>query len=104
MWTQFFRRLDEARCSGPLAWALSAVMLALMAAALVGCAGLPAQAIDRAARVQDEAATVAEVALCRGMSIGAWMRRYGTSAERARAWQVLCEDGQHLPVGTAVEE
>lgn len=44
----------------------------------------------RGAEVYDEGLENAEFFICRAASVGAVMRRYGFSAEKAAAWRVLC--------------
>lgn len=41
-------------------------------------------------RDADELRETSEWALCRGISVGAWLRAYGQDANRAEAWRVLC--------------
>ena len=67
--------------------------LFLLSALLTGCAGFDtgrSLALDRGAEVADGAAQVAEDVLCRGITIGAWQRRYGQNEEAAAAWATLC--------------
>ena len=67
------------------------VTIALLA--LAGCTGFnTAQSIiaDKGSAVADEVRETAEFALCRGITVGAWVRAYGDSADRAQAWRVLC--------------
>ncbi len=67
----------------------SLLMLALLGA-LSGCSML-SPSVNAA---QEAAATAvvesAERVLCRDIPVGTWMRLYGSSAERMRAWQALC--------------
>lgn len=62
-------------------------------AALGGCASfnaLQSGVADRGAAVSDEVRDTAEFALCKGITVGAWIRAYGNSPERAQAWRTLC--------------
>ncbi len=66
---------------------------ALAALALTACTGLnTAQSLiaDKGSAAADEIRDTAEFAICRGITVGAWVRAYGTSPERAQAWRVLC--------------
>lgn len=60
---------------------------------LSGCAGLDAYkagAVDTLSKANDTALHDAEFVICRGVSIGAWIREYGANAQAAEAWRVLC--------------
>lgn len=66
---------------------------AALAALLSGCAAFGAieqAAVGTAAAAADEARARAEFVLCRGITIGAWVRAYGQDAVRAQAWRTLC--------------
>ena len=39
-----------------------------------------------------------EWALCNGISIGAFKRRYGQSQAKAAAWRTLCEGASETPI------
>ncbi|MES2564389.1 MAG: hypothetical protein V4637_16930 [Pseudomonadota bacterium] len=56
---------------------------------LSGCAGVP-QLADRIAEVSDSALESAELVMCRGITVGAWVRAYGSDPAKAAAWRVLC--------------
>ena len=68
--------------------------LAILAViALSGCTGFnTAQSVvaDRGAQVADEVRDSAEFALCKGITIGAWIRAYGSAPTKAAAWRELC--------------
>ena len=53
---------------------------------LSGCAVVA----EKGAAISDDVRESAEFALCKGITVGAWVRAYGNSAERAQAWRVLC--------------
>lgn len=46
--------------------------------------------VDEAAAVSDEALRSSEFMLCRGVTVGAWVRAYGASADKANAWRTIC--------------
>lgn len=58
---------------------------------LAGCSTL-GNLVDAGAKANDAAAVSAEVAICRGISIGAWIRAYGSDPAKAKAWRVLCDE------------
>ena len=64
-------------------------LAALAAIALTACIGLNTVA-DKGALLSDEVREGAEFALCRGITVGAWVRAYASSPERAQAWRTLC--------------
>jgi hypothetical protein len=67
-------------------------ILAVLALSLIaGCSTLT-NMVSKGAEINDAAALAAEVTICRGISIGAWMRAYGQDANRAKAWKVLCDE------------
>jgi hypothetical protein len=60
---------------------------------LSGCTSfnaLQSQVATQGAAAADEVRETAEFSLCRGITVGAWLRAYGSSKERAEAWRVLC--------------
>lgn len=58
---------------------------------LAGCSTLSGL-VNAGAKANDAAAVAAETTICRGISIGAWIRHYGGDADKAKAWKVLCND------------
>jgi hypothetical protein len=58
---------------------------------LSGCAELQPQ-ITRAQNVADDVRESAEFTLCKGITVGAWVRAYGTIPEKAEAWRTLCNE------------
>jgi len=67
------------------------ILAVLALSLLAGCSSLTGL-VNRGAELNDAAVTTAETTLCRGISIGAWMRAYGSDANRAKAWKVLCDE------------
>ena len=55
---------------------------------LAGCAATPIA--DQLAGPADGLRDSAEVALCRAITVGSWMRAYGNDPEKAQAWRTLC--------------
>lgn len=71
------------------------VLIVVLAAVLTSCAQTDVartQAVDTLAGASDRAREDAELILCRGITVGAWVRAYGTDAERAAAWKTLCSN------------
>jgi hypothetical protein len=64
--------------------------LPLAALLLTGCAGTLDYAATRGADVSDAALEASEWTVCRAATVGAVLRRYGTSPERMEAWRRLC--------------
>lgn len=65
----------------------------LLSLALPGCAGIGTVEKDIAtegAAAADNVRDVAQWTLCKGISVGAWVRAYGDSADKANAWKTLC--------------
>lgn len=62
--------------------------LASAVAVLSGCASVA----QVGANVADDARDSSEFMLCRGITVGSWMRGYGESPERAAAWRTLCSN------------
>lgn len=44
------------------------------------------------AEISDSARDRAEFMLCRGITVGSWIRRFGDSADLANAWRTLCSE------------
>lgn len=67
--------------------------LALALMLVTGCAqysSVKGGIIDQASALSDEALRSSEFMLCRGVTVGAWVRAYGASADRASAWRTIC--------------
>ena len=60
---------------------LSLAILLLAGCSTIGSAG---------AGLNDEALATSEFVLCKGVSVGSWLRAYGSSADKAQAWRTLC--------------
>ena len=67
------------------------ILTVLALSLLAGCSTLT-NLVSAGAEANDAAVTTAETTLCRGISIGAWMRAYGSDVNRAKAWKVLCDE------------
>lgn len=71
------------------------IIFILLITILPGCAYLDAArglAVARGEQVSDSARDNAEFMLCRGITVGAWLRRFGDSADLANAWRTLCSE------------
>lgn len=69
----------------------AAMCILALVLALTGCSTLT-NLVSAGAKANDAAAESAEIAICRGISIGAWVRAYGSDPDKAKAWRVLCDD------------
>ena len=67
------------------------LLIPLVLIALSGCAPMTALQ-NRGADASDNARAAAEFTLCKGITIGAWVREYGRTKSRADAWKTLCAD------------
>ena len=73
---------------------ISIFFLCVLMAALSGCAQLDIvrTAIDvKGQETADRVLADAEFLMCRGVSVGAWVRRFGRDAALADAWKTICE-------------
>lgn len=69
----------------------------LCALLLSGCSFLQ-PAVQKGSDAYDDVRLGAEFTLCRAISVGAWVRAYGASKEKADAWKTLCRvDVMELP-------
>lgn len=81
-----------------------APLVLAVAVALGGCGLTPYgdaarnAVTDYGARVMDQALADAEFVICDGASVGSVRRRYGTSAERAKAWRELCRRDSEVEI------
>jgi hypothetical protein len=69
--------------------------IALLCLLLSGCTSLDALRpgiATRGAEVSDQALVDATFVLCRGITVGAWLRAFGSDPERAHAWRQLCAE------------
>ena len=86
---------------------MQALRLMVIAALLSGCAslqGYKSQAATEAAGAMDSVRVDAEWALCKAISVGAWMRAYGGDGMRAQAWRVLCaQPATEDPAGSNID-
>lgn len=57
---------------------------------LAGCSLMPTGVSDFEEKLSTAAAQSSERTLCRNIPVGTWLRLYGSSPERMRAWQALC--------------
>ena len=78
--------------------------VALVAALFLAGCGLTPQgqavrlAIDEyGAKIADAELENLEWALCRGISVGAFTRRYGTQPKKTAAWRELCSTEAAVP-------
>ena len=70
---------------------------------LAGCipSSLVQKAVEPIAQLNDDTRLAAETVLCRGISIGAWMRAYGSDPEKSAGWRALCQEQiRNMPGGT----
>ena len=70
-----------------------ALILAIIIIWLTGCAQLDIArtAVDvRGQVVADRVLADAEFVLCRGITVGAWVRRYGRDAILSEGWKTIC--------------
>ena len=70
---------------------MKTILAVLALSLLAGCSTLT-NLVSAGAEANDAAAQAAEVTICRGISIGAWVRNYGSAPEQAKAWRELCQD------------
>lgn len=61
----------------------------LVALTLSGCVST-ATIADQVSGVADNARESAELVLCRGITVGSWVRAYGDDPSKAAAWRTLC--------------
>ena len=69
-------------------------VVAVTACALQGCAafsGGKTLVVDQASTTADEVLATAKFAMCRAITVGAWVREYGNDAVKAEAWRTLCK-------------
>lgn len=67
------------------------IPILLVSLVLTGCA-VTHRAAERGAELSDEMLSTAEFTLCRGITVGAWVRRYGNDRALANAWRTLCSE------------
>lgn len=66
---------------------LTALALAIP---LTACAATQAKLETDGAIIADDVRSAAELTLCKAITIGAWVRAYGSSPEKAAAWKAIC--------------
>lgn len=70
---------------------MKTVCILALLLALTGC-GTLSNLVSAGAKINDGAADAAEVTICRSISVGAWIRAYGSDPEKAKAWRALCSE------------
>ncbi len=58
----------------------------------------------KGAQAMDEGLVNAEFFICRAASVGSVTRRYGSTAEKARAWRTLCSTDKELQLIEAPDD
>lgn len=58
--------------------------------ALAGCATAVQNVEREGAQVADGVREAAEFAICKGITVGAWVRAYASNPSKASAWRALC--------------
>lgn len=66
-------------------------ILLLCTVLLSGCSSVPSL-VQKSADTNDSLRQGAEFILCRGISVGAWIRAYGDNAIKAQAWRTICSE------------
>ena len=81
----------------------SKIIIVIFAGFLAGC-GLTPQGEAVRMAFSEYGATIADAelanlewALCKGISVGAFTRRYGTQTKKAEAWRTLCSTEAAAP-------
>lgn len=72
---------------------MGAVVAMAAAFAVGGCARLSPElaALNiQGAQAADKILADAEFVMCRGITVGAWTRRYGRDEQKAGAWKTIC--------------
>jgi hypothetical protein len=72
------------------AFIMKALLFLFFAVLVVSCITGCANITEPIAKVNDDALLASETVLCRGISVGAWIRAYGNDKEKASAWKTLC--------------
>ena len=62
----------------------------------LGVDALRSEIVNRAAALEDQVLRDSKFVQCRGISVGAWVREYGSNPALAAAWRTIC--------GTRIEE
>lgn len=57
---------------------------------LPGCEAFKSAAVDKGVTAIDAVRDDAEFVMCRGITVGSWIRRFGTSPKQAEAWRTIC--------------
>ena len=70
------------------------LLCAISLQACTGLQGVNTLAADEIAGAAHTIHTAAKLTLCRGITVGEWMREYGASPQLATAWRNLCAAAQ----------
>jgi len=73
---------------------LSILLLALLA----GCSTITSTEMRVASTLLESELDGAEMMICKLIPISTWQKRYGSTPERAAAWDRLCNQAQSVPV------
>ena len=82
---------------------VSKVIIVIFAGFLAGCGLTPTGQAVRVAideygqKIADAELENIEFVLCRGITVGAFTRRYGTQPKKAEAWRTICSTEAAAP-------
>jgi hypothetical protein len=77
----------------PKSTAIAVMSAAIAVTFISGCAqygAITGAVRTTGAEIADKELDAAVYVLCRGITVGAWVRRFGNNEEAANAWKVLC--------------
>lgn len=83
---------------------LCTVLMLFVLSLTVGCAQQLHQFATKSASVADSALSASEWGVCTAATVGSVRRAYGTSPEKAKAWQTFCAQPTNIIPITTVEE
>ena len=69
-----------------------------IAAMLAGCSTITSTEMRVASTLLDAELDGAELVICKLIPISTWQRRYGTTPERAAAWDRMCNAPASVPI------
>lgn len=85
---------------------LAVIALAMLAGCIPGCAmwnTTQGEIASKGAAAADEVRDSSEFMICRGITVGSWLRRYAQNPKQAEAWKVLCGvPVDNTPIGVPV--
>lgn len=73
------------------------ILFSLLASGCAEFSAVRSGVASHGANAADQALSTAEWGVCKGVTMGAWQRRYGNNPRKTMGWRDLCSESATLP-------